>query len=160
MRSRTNPNELKRRKTPLLALTPHPGEMARLLGVKSADVQSRRLEIAREAAARWRAYVILKGFHTILATPDGRAFVNTTGNPGLAKGGSGDVLTGILAGLTAEFGCETWERTLGLGIYLHGLAADLARPRVGEIAMIATDVIEALPAAFADLLGDGGSDRD
>ena len=154
------PNELKRRKTPLLALTPHPGEMARLFGVKSADVQSRRLEIAREAAARWRAHVILKGFHTILATPDGRAFVNTTGNPGLAKGGSGDVLTGILAGLTAEFGCERWERTLGLGIYLHGLAADLARPRVGEIAMIATDVIEALPAAFADLLGDGGSDRD
>ncbi len=83
-------------------------------------LQSRRLEIAREAAARWRAFVILKGFHTILATPDGRTFVNTTGNPGMAKGGSGDVLTGILAGLTAEFGTRPWERTLGLGIYLHG----------------------------------------
>jgi ADP-dependent NAD(P)H-hydrate dehydratase / NAD(P)H-hydrate epimerase len=148
------PDELKRRKTALLALTPHPGEMARLLGVKSADVQARRLDVAREAAARWRAFVILKGFHTILATPDGRAFVNTTGNPGMAKGGSGDVLTGILAGLTAEFGSEPWERTLGLGIYLHGLAADLAASRVGEIPMLATDVIEAMPAAFAKLLGE------
>jgi ADP-dependent NAD(P)H-hydrate dehydratase / NAD(P)H-hydrate epimerase len=148
------PDELKRRKTPLLALTPHPGEMARLLGVKSADVQSRRLEVAREAAARWRAFVILKGFHTILATPDGRVFINTTGNPGMAKGGSGDVLTGILAGLTAEFGSEPWERTLGLGIYLHGLAADLAAARVGEIPMLATDVIEAVPAAFAELRGE------
>jgi ADP-dependent NAD(P)H-hydrate dehydratase / NAD(P)H-hydrate epimerase len=148
------PDDLKRRKTSLLALTPHPGEMARLLGVKSADVQSRRLDVAREAAARWRAFVILKGSHTILATPDGRAFINTTGNPGMAKGGSGDVLTGILAGLTAEFGCQPWERTLGLGIYLHGLAADLAASRVGEIPMVATDVIEAMPPAFARLLGE------
>jgi hydroxyethylthiazole kinase-like uncharacterized protein yjeF len=146
------PDEWKRRKTSLLALTPHPGEMGRLLGVKSAEVQSRRLEVAREAAARWRAFVILKGFHTILATPDGRAFINTTGNPGMAKGGSGDVLTGILAGLTAEFGAAAWERTLGLGIYLHGLAADLAASRAGEIPLLATDLIEALPAAFARLL--------
>jgi NAD(P)H-hydrate epimerase len=146
------PDELKKRKTPLLALTPHPGEMAHLLGVKSADVQSRRLEVAREAAARWRAFVILKGFHTILATPDGRTFINTTGNPGMAKGGTGDVLTGILAGLTAEFGAEPWERVLGLGVYLHGLAGDLAAERVGEIPLIATDLIESLPAAFAQLL--------
>jgi NAD(P)H-hydrate epimerase len=145
------PSELKKRKSSFLAITPHPGEMARLLGVKSADVQSRRLEVAREAAASWNAFVILKGFHTILATPDGRVFVNTTGNPGLAKGGSGDVLTGILAGLTAEFGLRSWERTLGLGIYLHGLAADLAAPKVGETAMLATDVIESLPVAFAEL---------
>lgn len=150
------PDEWKRRKTSLLAITPHPGEMARLLGVKSADVQSRRLDVAREAAARWRAFVILKGFHTILAVPDGRVFINTTGNPGMAKGGSGDVLTGILAGLTAEFGTEPWERTLGLGIYLHGLAADVAASRVGEIPLLATDVIEALPAAFAQLLGERG----
>jgi ADP-dependent NAD(P)H-hydrate dehydratase / NAD(P)H-hydrate epimerase len=147
------PDDLRRRKSSFLAITPHPGEMARLLGVKSADVQSRRLEVAREAASRWNAFVVLKGFHTILATPEGRVFVNTTGNPGLAKGGSGDVLTGILAGLTAEFGHEPWERTLGLGIYLHGLAADAAAGKVGEIAMLATDVIEALPAAFAELHG-------
>jgi NAD(P)H-hydrate epimerase len=110
--------------------------------------------VAREAAARWNAFVILKGFHTILATPDGRAFVNTTGNPGMAKGGTGDALTGILAGLTAEFGSRPWERTLGLGIYLHGLAADLAASRVGEIPMLATDLVEAMPAAFAQLLGE------
>ena len=92
------------------------------------------LDVALETAARWNAYVILKGFHTILALPDGRAFVNTTGNPGMATGGTGDVLTGMLAGLTAEFGTEHWERVLGLGIYLHGLAGDLAAARVGEIA--------------------------
>jgi NAD(P)H-hydrate epimerase len=146
------PDELKRRKTSLLALTPHPGEMARLLGVKSGDVQSRRLEVAREAAARWQAFVVLKGFHTILATPDGQAFINTTGNPGMAKGGSGDVLTGILAGLTAEFGGRPWEQTLGLGIYLHGLAGDLAASRVGEIPMLASEIIEAIPAALAHLI--------
>jgi NAD(P)H-hydrate epimerase len=150
------PDQLKSRKTPLLTITPHPGEMARLLAVKSAGVQSKRLEIAREAAKRWRACVILKGFHTILATPDGRAFVNTTGNPGMAKGGSGDALTGMLAGLTAEFGVASWERVLGLGVYLHGLAGDLAAARVGEISLLASDLIEALPAAFAELLGDSG----
>jgi NAD(P)H-hydrate epimerase len=150
----TQPDQLNSCKTSLLAITPHPGEMARLLGVKSADVQARRLEVAREAAARWRAFVILKGFHTILATPDGRAFINTTGNPGMAKGGTGDVLTGILAGLTAEFGAGKWERVLGLGVYLHGLAGDLAAERSGEIPLIAGDLIEALPAAFAQLLGE------
>jgi NAD(P)H-hydrate epimerase len=154
------PDNLKSRKTSLLVLTPHPGEMARLLGVKSANVQSRRLEVAREAAARWRAFVVLKGFHTILATPDGRAFINTTGNPGMAKGGTGDVLAGILAGLTAEFGAERWERVLGLGIYLHGLAGDLAAERTGEIPLLATDLIEALPAAFAQLLGERSHARD
>ena len=109
--------------------------------------------MALETAARWRAHVILKGFHTILATPDGRAFVNTTGNPGMATGGTGDVLTGMLAGLTAEFGTEHWERVLGLGVYLHGLAGDLAAARVGEAPLVASDLIEALPAAFAQLLG-------
>jgi NAD(P)H-hydrate epimerase len=140
------------RRAKLLAITPHPGEMARLLGTTAADVQSRRLEIARETAALWNAHVILKGFHTILALPDGRAFINTTGNPGMATGGTGDVLTGMLAGLTAEFGTESWERVLGLGIYLHGRSGDLAAARVGEAPLIATDLIESLPAAFAQLL--------
>src|SRR5262249_9102194 len=79
------------RKSRFLAITPHPGEMARLLGVKNADVQKDRVGVAGEAAARWNVYVLLKGFHTILAAPNGQIFVNTTGNPGLAKGGSGDV---------------------------------------------------------------------
>ena len=147
---------LNTRKTALLAITPHPGEMARFLGTTAANVQTRRLDVALETAARWNAHVVLKGYHTILALPDGRAFVNTTGNPGMATGGTGDVLTGMLAGLTAEFGAERWERVLGLGIYLHGLAGDLAAARVGEISLVASDLIESLPAAFAQLLAECG----
>jgi NAD(P)H-hydrate epimerase len=150
-------DKLNSRKSPLLAVTPHPGEMARLLGISTVEVQARRLDVALEAAKRWRAYVVLKGFHTILATPDGRVFFNTTGNPGMATGGTGDVLTGVLAGLTAEFGPQThqsWERVLGLGIYLHGLAGDLAAERVGEASLVASDVTEALPQAFAKFLAD------
>jgi NAD(P)H-hydrate epimerase len=142
-------DELRARKPELLALTPHPGEMARLLHTTARDVQARRLNIALEAAARWQAFVILKGFHTILATPDGRAYVNSTGNPGMATGGTGDVLTGMLLGLTAEFGTKNWERVLGFGVHLHGLAGDMAAERVGEAPLVASDLIEALPEAYA-----------
>ncbi len=152
----TETDKINTRKSPRLAMTPHPGEMARLLGTTAADVQKRRLDVALETAAHWRAHVILKGYHTILALPDGRAFVNTTGNPGMATGGTGDVLTGMLAGLTAEFGTAHWERVLGLGIYLHGLAGDLAAERVGEVPLVASDLIESLPAAYAKLLADCG----
>jgi NAD(P)H-hydrate epimerase len=145
-------DELAARKTSLLAVTPHPGEMARLLATSVKDVQAHRLRVALDAAKRWRAYVVLKGFHTILATPDGRAFFNTTGNPGMATGGTGDVLTGILAGVTAEFGTDNWERVLGFGIYLHGLAGDLASGRFGEAPLVASDLIDALPQTFAELL--------
>ena len=144
--------ELGTRKAELLAITPHPGEMARLVESKVGDVQAKRLEVALDAAEQWRAHVILKGFHTILATPDGRAYVNTTGNPGMATGGTGDVLTGMLAGLTAEFGTKDWERVLGLGVYLHGLAGDVAAEYVGQAPLVASDVIEALPEAWARLL--------
>lgn len=145
-------DELGSHRTSHLALTPHPGEMARLLEVKTGDVQARRLEVAMEAARRWRAWVVLKGFHTILATPNGHVFVNSTGNPGMASGGTGDVLTGMLAGLTAEFGTESWDRVLGLGVYLHGWAGDLAAARVGEAPLVASDLIETLPAAWAQLM--------
>jgi hydroxyethylthiazole kinase-like uncharacterized protein yjeF len=137
------------RQSPAIALTPHPGEMARLLGVSVKDVQARRLDVALDAASRWRAHVILKGFHTILATPSGHAYVNTTGNAGMATGGTGDVLTGILSGLTAQFRVEDWPRVLSFGVYLHGLAGDIAASRVGEAPLIATDLIEALPEAYA-----------
>src|SRR5712692_5525222 len=144
-------DELRRRKAPALALTPHPGEMARLLGCSTGEVQANRLEVALQAAARWNAFVVLKGFHTIVATPDGRAFINSTGNPGMATAGTGDVLTGMLAGLTAQFGATHWERTLGFGVYLHGLAGDLAAARAGEAPLIASDLIEAIPQAFAQV---------
>ncbi len=135
-----------------LAVTPHPGEMARLVGKTSAQVQQRRLETALDAARAWNAYVVLKGFRTIVATPDGRALVNSTGNPGMASGGTGDVLTGILAGLTAWLGTKNWETVLGVGVYLHGLAGDLAAESVGEISLVATDLARALPQAFGRLL--------
>lgn len=147
-------DELRTRKPELIAITPHPGEMGRLLGTAARDVQSKRLEVAFDAAAKWNAFVILKGFHTILATPEGHAYVNTTGNPGMATGGTGDVLTGMLAGLTAEFGTKHWERVLGLGVYLHGLAGDVAAERVGEASLIASDLIEALPEAYLRFLAE------
>ncbi len=140
-------DELRQRKAPL-ALTPHPGEMARLLGSTTGDVQNRRLEAAQQAAARWNAFVVLKGHRTIVAAPDGRAFFNSTGNPGMASGGTGDVLTGILAGLTAQFGTGDWARVLSLGVYLHGLAGDLAAAQVGEASLMATDLVDSLPDAF------------
>jgi NAD(P)H-hydrate epimerase len=147
-------DHLNERRAPALAITPHPGEMARLLGITVKDVQARRLEVALEAAGRWRAYVILKGFHTILATPSGNAYVNTTGNPGMATGGTGDVLTGILAGLTAQFGIDDWARVLCLGVYLHGLAGDIAASRVGQVPLIASDLVGAIPEAYGRVMAD------
>ena len=147
-------DHLNQRKASLIVLTPHPGEMARLLGGTAKDVQARRLDAALEAAGRWRAHVILKGFHTILATPSGNAYINTTGNPGMATGGTGDVLTGILAGLTAQFGTEDWPRVLSLGVYLHGLAGDIAASRVGQAPLIASDLIEAIPEAYGQVLAE------
>jgi hydroxyethylthiazole kinase-like uncharacterized protein yjeF len=143
--------ELKNRRGPL-AVTPHPGEMARLVGTSAGQVQAHRLETALEAARAWNAFVVLKGFRTIVAAPDGRAFVNSTGNPGMATGGTGDVLTGMLAGLTAWFGVENWGAVLGLGVYLHGLAGDFAAERRGEISLVATDLVRALPRAFRHTL--------
>jgi len=132
----------------MIVLTPHPGEMARLLGTTTSDIQSRRLEVAQKAAADWDAYVVLKGHQTIVAAPDGQAWINSTGNPGMATGGTGDVLTGMLAGLTAEYGLKSWWWTLGFGVYLHGLAGDLAAADVGQAPLMATDLIRAIPDAY------------
>jgi NAD(P)H-hydrate epimerase len=111
-------------------------------------VQSHRLAVALKPAADWNAYVILKGHQTIVAAPDGRAWINSTGNPGMATGGTGDVLTGMLAGLTAQYGAKNWESTLGFGVYLHGLAGDLAASDLGQAPLMATDLIRAIPDAF------------
>ncbi|HEV2306419.1 MAG TPA: NAD(P)H-hydrate dehydratase, partial [Candidatus Acidoferrales bacterium] len=136
----------------MLAVTPHPGEMGRLIGKTPKEVQADRLEIARKAAAEWNAQVILKGNWTVIAAPDGRAWINSTGNPGMSSGGTGDVLTGMLAGLTAQFSAEkNWVVTLALGVYLHGLAGDLAAEEFGEGPLVATDLIRGIPGAFAQL---------
>lgn len=140
------------KKTKALVITPHPGEMARLLGNPIAEVQKDRVKTAREAAKEWDAVVLLKGYHTIVASPKGQVFVNTTGNPGLAKGGSGDVLTGLLAGLIAQFGSSDLARIVALGAYLHGLAADLLTEQSDNSGMLAGEVAHAIPFARQKLL--------
>jgi NAD(P)H-hydrate epimerase len=147
-----NADSLRDRKTRFLAITPHPGEMARLMMCSTKDVQEDRVKTAQEGARRWNAYVILKGSHTIIASPDGHIFVNTSGNPGLAKGGSGDVLTGVLAALTAQFKTDDWTRVLALGVYLHGKAAELATRSSDESGVLATEVAAAVPQARHQLL--------
>jgi ADP-dependent NAD(P)H-hydrate dehydratase / NAD(P)H-hydrate epimerase len=127
-------------------LTPHPGEMARLLGCTAGRVEADRPAAAREAARRYRAWIVLKGAHTLLADPDGRLWINTTGNPGMATGGTGDVLTGVIGGLLAQ--SIALPATATAAIFLHGLAGDLAARAAGETGMIAGDLIAYLPAAF------------
>jgi hydroxyethylthiazole kinase-like uncharacterized protein yjeF len=143
---------LRKRKTKFLAITPHPGEMARLLGTPTKSVQQDRVKTAVESAKRWNAHVILKGFHTVLASPSGQIFVNTTGNAGLAKGGSGDVLTGVLAALTSQFGTEDWLRILALGVYLHGAAAGAPGRSPDLSGMLAHEIAKAIPSARNILL--------
>lgn len=129
-----------------LLVTPHPGEMARLVGLTSREVQGDRIRTAARFAAKRRCHVILKGHLTIIASPDGRVSVNPTGNPGMATGGSGDVLTGLLAGLLAQrLDAGTVAR---VGVYLHGLAGDLAAERVGEMPLLARDILSDFPRAL------------
>jgi hydroxyethylthiazole kinase-like uncharacterized protein yjeF len=145
-------DKLRDRKTDFLAITPHPGEMARLLNSSIKAVEEDRVKTAQEAAKRWNALVVLKGFHTIVAAPDGQVFVNTSGNAGLAKGGSGDVLTGVLAALTGQFKTGDWVRVLALGVYLHGLAAEIAAEGMDLSGLLASDVVSALPKARRKLV--------
>jgi ADP-dependent NAD(P)H-hydrate dehydratase / NAD(P)H-hydrate epimerase len=125
-------------------LTPHPGEFARLVGEWKNDFD--KLEKLKEFAARIQSIVILKGAYSAIASPDGKLFFNSTGNPGMATGGSGDVLTGILTGLLAQ-GYSSLEASI-TGVYIHGLAGDLAARERGEISLIAGDIVDYLPDAF------------
>lgn len=139
---------LRNAKTPPV-LTPHPGEMARLLGTENAAVNRDRVAVARAFAKEHRCYLVLKGARTVIAAPDGRVFINPTGNPGMASGGMGDVLSGMLGGLLAQ-GFEAAE-ALKLGIYLHGFVGDQVAKEKGEVGIIASDVIEGLPAGMKQL---------
>lgn len=131
-----------------LVLTPHPGEMARLTGLSTSAVNADREGIARRFAQQWDAVVLLKGMRTIIAAPDGRCFVNPTGNPGLARGGSGDALAGILAALLA-CGLEAAEAA-ACAAWLHGAAADRAAAQRGEYGMLPQDLFPALGTLFAE----------
>jgi hydroxyethylthiazole kinase-like uncharacterized protein yjeF len=130
-----------------LVLTPHPGEMARLAGITVAEVQANRLEVARGFAQRTGVTLVLKGSRTLIAHPDGRVAVNTTGNPGMAKGGSGDVLTGLVAGLLAQHPADV-ARAVEAAVTLHGLAGDLTVRQGDQHTLLATDSLAQLSQAF------------
>jgi NAD(P)H-hydrate epimerase len=143
------PERLMGRDTVDVIVTPHPGEMSRLSGLSVEDVQASRVEVARDFATSHRVHVILKGHRTVVATPEGKAFINLTGNPGMATAGTGDVLTGMVAAwfaqlLDAEAACK-------LAVYLHGLAGDLAEADEGEISMTAGDLMLRIGDALAEL---------
>jgi len=146
---------LKRRPGRPLLLTPHPGEMARLMGLSTAQVQASRVEVARTLARDTGAYVVLKGYRTVIAAPDGRVRINPTGNPGMATGGSGDVLSGILVGLLAQ-GIDMGQAA-AIGVYLHGLAGDLAAEEIGEMPLMARDILARFPRALARIRPPGTS---
>jgi len=130
-----------------LVLTPHPGEMARLTGMSTAAIQRNRINVARSFAKEHELILVLKGDRTIVAGPDEETWVNPTGNPGMATGGTGDILTGIVSGMLAQNPKREFEAVLA-AVYLHGLAGDVARESLGEQSLVATDLIEALPEAF------------
>src|SRR5207253_2087450 len=144
-----DPDRLAGREGRDVIITPHAGEMGRLVGMSSDEVQASRLEIARNFAVGHHVYVILKGHRTIIATPGGKIFINTTGNPGMATGGTGDVLTGMVAAwlaqlLDAEAACK-------IAVYLHGMAGDLAEADEGEVSMTAADLAAHIGDAVLEL---------
>lgn len=130
-----------------LVLTPHPGEMARLVGLTVREVEADRVGLARRFATEHHLTLVLKGWRTLVAHPDGRVAVNTSGNPAMAKGGSGDVLTGIVAAMLAQFPHDA-ERAVEAAIYLHGLAGDFAEHAMDEHTVLATDTVRHLSDAF------------
>ncbi|MGE5590404.1 MAG: NAD(P)H-hydrate dehydratase [Bacillota bacterium] len=132
-------------------LTPHPGEMAALLGRTVEQVQDDRISTAREAARLSGAVVVLKGAPTVVARPDGEARLNPTGNPALGTAGSGDVLTGVIGGLLAQ-GLGPWEAAVG-GVYVHGLSGDLAAAELGPVGVLAGDISERIPLALRQAVG-------
>jgi ADP-dependent NAD(P)H-hydrate dehydratase / NAD(P)H-hydrate epimerase len=131
----------------LLVITPHPGEMARLAGCSVVDVQKDRLGVARKFARAHNVTVVLKGHRTLVVQPDGEAWANTTGNPGMATGGTGDILTGMVAGMMAQHPNDALLAVLA-AVHLHGLAGDEMREIVGEHSLVATDLLRGLPDAF------------
>jgi NAD(P)H-hydrate epimerase len=144
-----DPGRLSARDDQQVIVTPHPGEMARLLGIPIAEVQAHRLESARNLATARGLTVVLKGHRTIVATRDGKAFINPTGNAGMATGGTGDVLTGMAAAWLAQL--QDPETAALLAVYLHGAAGDLAADDEGQVAMTAGDLVAHLGDAVLEL---------
>jgi len=130
-------------------LTPHPGEMSRLTGMPITEIQADRLGTAKKWAAEWNKTVVLKGAYTVIAAPDGRSVINPVANPGLASAGSGDVLTGAIAGLAAQ-GLPLFEAAAA-GVYLHGEAGERVKSRLGDAGMVASDLLPELPVVIKNL---------
>ena len=134
-----------------LVLTPHPGEMARLCGRSVSDVQQNRLDVAAEFSRQYGVVLVLKGYGTIIAGPDGRLAINSSGNPAMASGGMGDTLTGIIAGFLAQ-GFGAFESAC-LGVYVHGAACDRIMEDVASRGLLATDMLDEVPAVIGLLEG-------
>jgi NAD(P)H-hydrate epimerase len=141
-------DRLRAAKTPPI-LTPHPGEMARLIGKNTAAVNQDRVGNAREFAVAHRCHLILKGSRSVIASADGKIFINPSGNPGMASGGMGDVLAGMLGALLGQ-GLSPQD-AMKLGVFLHGFVGDRVAVEKGQIGLIATDIIDGLPAGLSAL---------
>ena len=145
----SDPDRLVGREGRDVIVTPHPGEMARLVGMSTDEVQASRLEIARNFAVAHHVYVVLKGHRTLVATPDEKVFINPTGNPGMATGGTGDVLTGMIAAWLAQL--LDAEAACRVAVYLHGAAGELADADAGETSMVAGDLADHIGDAILEL---------
>jgi NAD(P)H-hydrate epimerase len=141
---------LEARRGRLTVLTPHPGEMSRLAGRPVAEIQADRASAARDFAVTHGVVLVLKGARTVTALPDGRLRINTSGHAGMASGGMGDILTGVIGGLLAQG--DDADRAASLGVFLHGLAGDRLRPLFGDAGLLATDLLRELPIARNSLL--------
>jgi len=127
-------------------LTPHPGEMSRLLNKPLEDIQANRIYIAQEASAKWNKTIVLKGAFTVIASPDGQVRVSPFANAGLASAGTGDVLAGSIAGMAAQ-GLSLFDAAT-CGVYIHGLAGEIVRNQIGDAGMLASDLLPVLPQAI------------
>jgi NAD(P)H-hydrate epimerase len=136
--------------TKIRVLTPHPGEMGRLIGKSAKEVQADRLQVSQDLAQRSGATIVLKGDRTIIAFPDGETWVNPTGSPAMATGGTGDILTGMTAGMIAQHP-QDWKRAVVAAVWLHGRCGELAGSHWGEQAMLATDMLDFLPEAMNEV---------
>jgi NAD(P)H-hydrate epimerase len=134
-----------------IIITPHPGEMARLIQRETQYVVANRVDVAQTFALQHNIYVVLKGFRTVVATPDGSVHINPTGNPGMACGGTGDILTGMIAGILGQEHLGSFIERLCLAVYLHGLSGDLAAGELGEEPLVATDLLRFLPKAWSEM---------
>jgi NAD(P)H-hydrate epimerase len=144
----SDPEILKSMSSPVV-VTPHPGEFARMVHASTKEVVEKKLDLVPEFAKEYGVYVVLKGYRTIVATPDEKIFINPTGNPGMATGGSGDVLSGMIASLIMQGG--DFLGTILASIYVHGLCGDIAVKKTGEKSLVAGDIINFLPQAIKSM---------